>query len=84
MSAAVLFPADPLSPRRVDPHFAAQAAAARELDGRVALIDHDALLAGDLAGAVRRVSDLPAGVDPARLIGPLLAAGPDGPRGGHR
>ncbi|GAA1752423.1 ATP-grasp domain-containing protein [Luedemannella helvata] len=53
--SAVLCCADPLAPGRVDPHFAAQAAAVREAGGTVALIDHDALLAGDAAGAVRRV-----------------------------
>ncbi|MFB6725739.1 ATP-grasp domain-containing protein [Kribbella sp. NPDC056345] len=39
----LLVPGDPLNPRRVDPHFAAQAAAARELGVPVARIDHDAL-----------------------------------------
>ncbi|MDI5973421.1 ATP-grasp domain-containing protein [Streptomyces sp. SL13] len=41
--------ADPLAPRRADPHYAGEVAA-----GGV-LIDHDALLAGDTAGAVARV-----------------------------
>ncbi|MEV4415222.1 ATP-grasp domain-containing protein [Catellatospora sp. NPDC049609] len=50
-----VFCVDPLTPGRVDPHFAGQARAVRE-DGRtVALLDHDALLAGDVATAVRRV-----------------------------
>jgi hypothetical protein len=53
--SVVLFCADPLTPGRVDPHFAAQAAAVRAAGGTVALVDHDALLAGDAAGAVRRV-----------------------------
>jgi ATP-grasp domain-containing protein len=39
----LLVPGDPLNPRRVDAHFAAQAAAARELGVVVARIDHDAL-----------------------------------------
>lgn len=39
----LLVPGDPLNPRKVDPHFAAQADAARELGVRVARIDHDAL-----------------------------------------
>ncbi|GAB3834137.1 ATP-grasp domain-containing protein [Kribbella italica] len=39
----LLVPGDPLNPRRDDPHFAAQAAAARALGVRVARIDHDAL-----------------------------------------
>ncbi|WP_411082401.1 ATP-grasp domain-containing protein [Streptomyces sp. cmx-18-6] len=50
-----LFCADPLRPNRPDPHFAGEAAAVREAGGRVALIDHDALLAGDAAGAGARV-----------------------------
>ncbi|GAA1835935.1 hypothetical protein GCM10009682_62530 [Luedemannella flava] len=51
----MLFCADPLTLSRVDQHFAAQARAVRDAGGTVALIDHDALLAGDAAGAVRRV-----------------------------
>lgn len=51
--------ADPLRPNRPDPHFAAEAtavaAAVRERSATTALIDHDALLAGDAAGAVARV-----------------------------
>lgn len=47
--------ADPLDPRRTDPHFAAETAAARELGATVGLIDHDRLLAGDIAAAVRKV-----------------------------
>jgi hypothetical protein len=39
-------PADPLRPRRPDPHFAPEAAAARELGLAVAVVDHDALAAG--------------------------------------
>src|SRR5689334_21578437 len=39
----LLVPADPLNPRRVDPHFAGQVTAARELGIVVARIDHDAL-----------------------------------------
>lgn len=53
--STVLFCVDPLTPGRVDPHFAAQARAVRDAGGTVALIDHDALLAGDVTGAVRRV-----------------------------
>jgi hypothetical protein len=51
----VLFCADPLVPARVDEHFAGQAATVRELGGLVALIDHDALVAGHADAAVRRV-----------------------------
>lgn len=47
--------ADPLDQRRTDPHFAAETAAARELGATVGLIDHDLLLSGDAAAAVRRV-----------------------------
>ena len=49
----LLVPADPLNPRRVDPHFAAQAGAAREYGVPVARIDHDAL--ADPAAAVAGV-----------------------------
>jgi len=51
----VLFCADPLRPGRADEHFAAQAATVRELGGHVALVDHDALMAGDADRAVRGV-----------------------------
>ncbi|MGC4939781.1 ATP-grasp domain-containing protein [Kribbella sp. DT2] len=43
----LLVPGDPLNPRRDDPHFAAQAAAARALGIAVARVDHDALVRGD-------------------------------------
>jgi hypothetical protein len=48
----LLVPGDPLNPRRDDPHFAAQAAAARSAGIPVARVDHDALTRGD---AVLRV-----------------------------
>jgi ATP-grasp domain, R2K clade family 3 len=52
----LLVPADPLRPRRVDEHFAAEAAAARDAGVTVALIDHDALAGpGDAERAVARV-----------------------------
>ncbi|MFI1226399.1 MULTISPECIES: ATP-grasp domain-containing protein [unclassified Streptomyces] len=51
-----LFCADPLRLSRPDPQFAAEVAAARATGGRIALLDHDALLAGDAAGAVARVA----------------------------
>ncbi|UED83843.1 ATP-grasp domain-containing protein [Streptomyces profundus] len=54
-STPVLFCADPLNPRTVDGHFAPEARQVRALGGSVALIDHDALLAGDAALAVARV-----------------------------
>ncbi|MFJ2744596.1 ATP-grasp domain-containing protein [Streptomyces sp. NPDC087440] len=46
---------DPLSGRRVDPAFAGEAAVVRDLGGPVALLDHDALLAGDPGAALARV-----------------------------
>jgi ATP-grasp domain, R2K clade family 3 len=55
MPAPVLYCSDPLNPRRADDHFAAEARAVRERGGVVALIDHDALLRGDVEGAVARV-----------------------------
>ncbi|MET8727439.1 ATP-grasp domain-containing protein [Streptomyces parvus] len=51
-----LFCADPLRASRPDPQFADDLAAARAAGGRIALLDHDALLAGDAAGAVARVA----------------------------
>ncbi|MGW6914626.1 ATP-grasp domain-containing protein [Kitasatospora sp. NPDC054939] len=51
----ILFPADPLNPGRTDPHFAWEARLLRELGGSHLLVDHDALLAGDVEAAVRRV-----------------------------
>ncbi|MEU4120183.1 ATP-grasp domain-containing protein [Kitasatospora sp. NPDC028055] len=53
---SILFPADPLNPRRPDPHFAWEARLLRELGGEHHLVDHDALLAGHAEEAVRRVS----------------------------
>ncbi|MFI9361620.1 ATP-grasp domain-containing protein [Kitasatospora sp. NPDC053057] len=52
---SILFPADPLNPRRPDPHFAWEARLVRELGGEHLLVDHDALLAGRAEEAVRRV-----------------------------
>ncbi|MFI6446244.1 ATP-grasp domain-containing protein [Kitasatospora sp. NPDC050543] len=54
---AILFPSDPLNARRPDPHFAWEARLLRELGGDHALVDHDALLAGDMGEAVRRVPE---------------------------
>ncbi|MYT76105.1 hypothetical protein YW3DRAFT_05591 [Streptomyces sp. MnatMP-M77] len=51
-----LFCSDPLRPARPDPQFAGEVEAARAAGGRIALLDHDALLAGDPAGAVARVA----------------------------
>ncbi|MEU8549244.1 ATP-grasp domain-containing protein [Streptomyces roseoverticillatus] len=55
MAPLILFCSDPLHPRRADPHFADDARAARGPGLRTALLDHDALLAGDAEGAVRGV-----------------------------
>ncbi|MFD8707118.1 ATP-grasp domain-containing protein [Kitasatospora sp. NPDC059648] len=52
---SILFPADPLNPRRPDPHFAWEARLVRELGGEHLLVDHDELLAGRAEEAVRRV-----------------------------
>ncbi|MFJ1788427.1 ATP-grasp domain-containing protein [Streptomyces anulatus] len=51
-----LFCADPLRLSRPDPQFSGEVAGVRAAGGRIALLDHDALLAGDAAGAVARVA----------------------------
>ncbi|MFI9585758.1 ATP-grasp domain-containing protein [Streptomyces sp. NPDC052236] len=71
MTASLLLCADPLRPTRCDPHFAPQAAAARLAGATVALIDHDALLAGRADEAVRRV---PQGLGPAWYRGWMIPA----------
>jgi hypothetical protein len=55
MAIPVLFPSDPLDTRQVDGHFRAEADAIRDAGGATPLVDLDALLAGDVAGAIRRV-----------------------------
>ena len=85
MTTSLLLCNDPLRPARCDPHFAAQCAAARHLGSVVALLDHDALLAGDADEAVRRVPrDLGAvryrgwmipGAEYAKLHAALVARG---------
>ncbi len=55
MTSSLLLCGDPLRPGRCDPYVAPEAAAAREAGATVALLDHDALLAGRVAEAVRRV-----------------------------
>ncbi|WP_423463612.1 ATP-grasp domain-containing protein [Promicromonospora sp. MS192] len=57
----LLVPSDPLTPRLPDPHFRREADAADGAGLDVAVIDHDAILAGDVPAAVRRVprSDAP-------------------------
>ncbi len=55
MTLTVLFCADPLDPRRVDPHFAREAETLRATGGALALLDHELLRRGEAAEAVRRV-----------------------------
>jgi ATP-grasp domain, R2K clade family 3 len=55
MTLGVLFPSDPLRPRHVDPHVAPEADVAMDAGAPTGVVDHDALLAGDAAAAVRRV-----------------------------
>ncbi|MDX6330126.1 MAG: hypothetical protein QOI83_2509, partial [Streptomycetaceae bacterium] len=71
MTASLLLCADPLRPTHCDPHFAPQAAAARSVGAAVALIDHDALLAGRVDEAVRRV---PRDLGPAWYRGWMIPA----------
>lgn len=60
----LLVPCDPLRPRRPDPHWADEAAAAGEHGSDVALVDHDLLVGGDdLAAARRAVRGVPASDD---------------------
>ncbi|MDQ0797696.1 ATP-grasp domain-containing protein [Streptomyces sp. B1I3] len=51
---AFLFCRDPLHPGRPDPAFAHEAVAAREAGAQVTLVDHDALLSGDVDEALGR------------------------------
>ncbi|MBZ4321960.1 ATP-grasp domain-containing protein [Streptomyces huiliensis] len=71
MPPLLLLCRDPLAPRRTDPHFAAEARAAGERGLRVGRIDHDALLAGDAAGAVAGV---PRDAGPAWYRGWMIPA----------
>jgi len=54
---AIVFCSDALRPSAVDEHFAGEARAVRDLGGTVLLLDHDALLGGDLRVALRRFPD---------------------------
>ncbi|MFB4315373.1 ATP-grasp domain-containing protein [Actinomadura sp. 21ATH] len=72
MTLTVLFCVDPLRPRRVDPHFAREAAAVRDHYGEIALIDHDALRGGDAEAAVRAV---PRDLGPVWYRGWMLSSG---------
>ncbi|WP_051806680.1 ATP-grasp domain-containing protein [Streptomyces sp. NRRL F-2664] len=53
----VLYCCDPLDQRRADAHFAAEARQVRAAGGRVLLLDHDALLAGDAERALAQVPE---------------------------
>lgn len=54
--ATVVFCSDPTRRSRPDPDYAAEAAAAAASGFRVDLVDHDALLRGDVAGALEQVT----------------------------
>jgi hypothetical protein len=54
-SPLLLVPSDPFAPRMPDEHFMREADAARQAGMEVAVVDHDALLAGDVRAAVRRI-----------------------------
>lgn len=71
MPTSVLYCCDPLVHRRVDEHFASEARAVRGRGATVGLIDHDALLRGDAAGAVSRV---PRDLGPAWYRGWMIPA----------
>lgn len=71
MPRVLLSCADPLQPRRPDPHFAAELAAARDLGAVTGLIDHDALLAGRCGDALARV---PRDAGPAWYRGWMIPA----------
>ncbi|MEU1619538.1 ATP-grasp domain-containing protein [Streptomyces sp. NPDC005722] len=71
MGVLFVFCADALRPRRVDAHFAAEADAVRALGHEVALVDHDALLAGDATAACSRV---PRGAGPAWYRGWMMSS----------
>ncbi|MEU6328085.1 GNAT family N-acetyltransferase [Streptomyces sp. NPDC047049] len=68
----LLLPGDPLRPRRPDPHFAGEAAAARSAGAVTALLGHEALVAGDAEAAVARV---PRDAGPVWYRGWMLPAG---------
>lgn len=65
----VLFCGDSLDPKVPEPEFVDQVAAARAAGFEVGLIDQDALVAGDLSGALRRVR----GSGPALYRGWMLS-----------
>ncbi|MFH8410656.1 GNAT family N-acetyltransferase [Streptomyces sp. NPDC018019] len=67
-----LFSGDPLRPGRTDPEFGREAGAVRAIGAPSAVVDHEALVAGDAARAVARV---PRGAGPAWYRGWMLPAG---------
>lgn len=71
MGTGCLFCSDPLRATRPDPVFAAEVACARRAGGEVALLDHDALLAGDTEAALTRV---PRGTGPYWYRGWMIPA----------
>jgi hypothetical protein len=68
----LLVPANPLRPRRADEHFAAEAAAARDVGIAVGLIDHDAL--ADPGGAQRAAARVPDAGGPAVYRGWMMSS----------
>ncbi|MFF1556517.1 ATP-grasp domain-containing protein [Streptomyces sp. NPDC058279] len=56
-TTAVLYCRDPLDGRRTDAHFAGEARHLRAAGGKVLLLDHDALLAGNTREAVSRIPE---------------------------
>lgn len=54
-SPLLLVPSDPFVPPVPDEHFMREAEAARQAGMEVAVVDHDAILAGEVRAAVRRV-----------------------------
>jgi hypothetical protein len=69
MPTPVLYCCDPLNPRRVDEHFASEAREVRARGAAVALIDHDALLRGDVE---RAVAGIPVGTGAAWYRGWMI------------
>jgi len=53
----IVFPSDPVTPKRVDEAFSDEESASREAGLGAALVDHDALVAGDVSAAVSRIRE---------------------------
>jgi hypothetical protein len=71
VTVGLLFPADPLESRLADRHFRGEADAVASAGVATGIIDHDALLAGDVTTAVRWV---PAGGGPMWYRGWMVPA----------